>query len=209
MAGFGTYKFAVIQDIWDVSTSSRLVMLATFLSTLVLPIQQAVLVGIILSILDFVYTSTQDMQISELVENEDGMFAERPSPTKLTDNSVTILYSWSPLFFASARAMDDLLPAVGQAKQAVVILRLHGRSRIGSTYIQIVERYEARLQANGGKLMLSGVSQNVWDQLERTETFEAIPEADVFMVDEILGNSTRKAAAAAKEWLAQLPTAKE
>lgn len=205
VAGFGTYKFAVIRDIWDVSSSARLVMLVTFLSTLVLPIQQAVLVGIIISVLDFVYTSAQDMQVVELVENEDGMFIERPCPAELADNSVTILYSWGALFFASARTMEDLLPKADKAKHAVVILRLHGRFRIGSTFIQIVERYASRLQANGGKLILSGVSQNVWEQLDRTETFETIPETDIFIVDEILGNSTRKATTAAKLWMAQQP----
>lgn len=98
-----------------------------------------------------------------------------------------------------------MLPEAGEAKRAVVIFRMHGRSRIGSTFIQIVERYADRLQANGGKLMLSGVSKNVWDQLERTETFETILESDVFMADETLGNATRRAAKAAEEWLAQLP----
>ncbi len=205
VAGFGTYKFAVIGDIWDVTHSSRLVMAATFLATLILPIQQAVLVGIILSILDFVYMSAQDVQLNELVEIEAGVFEERPCSAELTDNSVTILYSWSTLFFASARTMEDLLPKADKAKHAVVILRLHGRSRIGSTFIQILERYAGRLQANGGKIMLSGVSQYVWDQLERTETFETIPEADIFKAGPILGASTRQASAAAKEWLAQLP----
>lgn len=205
VAGFGTYKFDAIRDIWDVSHSSRLVMVVTFLATLVLPIQQAVLVGIIISILDFVYMSAQDVEVVELVEKETDVFVERPCPTELADNSVTILYSVGTLFFASARAMEDLLPDGDQAKQAVVILRLHGRSRVGSTFIQIIERYAGRLQANGGKLMLCGVSQYVWDQLDRTETFEAIPESDIFMAEEILGNSTHKAAIAAKEWLAQLP----
>ena len=143
----------------------------------------------------------------ELVETEDGMFRERPSPTELADNSVTILYTWGALFFASARTMESLMPKADKAKNAVVILRMHGRSRIGRTVIQILERYAARLQANGGKLMLSGVSQNVWDQLAITETFEMIPEADVFKADEILGNSTRQAVAAANKWLAQLPEA--
>lgn len=205
VAGFGTYKFAVIGDIWDVTHSSRLVMAATFLATLILPIQQAVLVGIILSILDFVYMSAQDVQLNELVEIEAGVFEERPCSAELTDNSVTILYSWSTLFFASARTMEDLLPKADKAKHAVVILRLHGRSRIGSTFIQILERYAGRLQANGGKIILSGVSQYVWDQLERTETFETIPEADIFKAEPILGASTRQASAAAKKWLAQLP----
>jgi SulP family sulfate permease len=205
VAGFGVYKFDVIRDIWDVSRSSRIVMLVTFLATLTVEIQEAVFIGILLSILDFVYTAAQDVQVVELVEKRDGVFMERPSPTELSDSTVTILYTWGSLFFASARMIEDLLPEADQAQRAVVILRMHGRTRIGSTFIQILERYAGRIQANGGKIFLSGVSQNVWDQLERTETFETIPESDVFMVEETMGSSTRKAAAAAKEWLAQLP----
>ena len=100
---------------------------------------------------------------------------------------------------------EELLPEVNQAKHSVVIFRLHGRPRIGSTFIQIAEQYTGRIQANGGKLMLSGVSQHVWDQLQRTETFETIPESDIFLVEEIVRSFTRKAAAVAKEWLAQPP----
>jgi SulP family sulfate permease len=208
VAGFGVYNFEEIKDIWDVSRSSRLVMLVTFLATLVLDIQEAVFIGIVLSILDYVYTSAKDVQVVELVEISDGVFEERPVPKELSDHKVTILSSWGALYFASARTIEDLLPDVGQAKRAVVIFRMHGRSRIGSTFIQIVERYAGRLQANGGKLMFSGVSQNVWDQLARTETFETIPESDIFMVEETMGGSTKKATAAATEWLASLPATK-
>jgi len=95
------------------------------------------------------------------------------------------------------------LPKANQAKRAVVILRLHGRSRIGSTFIQILERYAGRIQANGGKIMLSGVTQNVWDQLARTETFETIPEEDIFLANETLGGSTKQAMSAAQSWLNQ------
>ena len=203
VAGFATYKFAVIQDIWDISRSSRLVMLVTFAATLTLEIQEAVFVGIVLSILDFVYTSVRDMRLVELVEKDDGVLEERPCPAELADDSVTVLFAWGSLFFASARAMEDLLPKADQAKRPVVILRLRGRPRIGSTFLQILERYAARLRANGGKLMLSGVSQHVWQQLERTETFEAIPQEDIFLETDTLGQSTLEAMAAAKQWLAQ------
>ncbi len=203
VAGFSTFKFEEIRDIWDVSHSSRMVMLVTFIATLTVEIQEAVLIGVILSILDFMYTSAQDVRVVQLVEKGEGVFVERPSPNELSDNSSTILYAWGVHFFASARMIDELLPDVDEAKHAVVILRLHGRSHVGSTFIQILERYAGRLQVNGGKLILSGVSQNVWDQLARTETFETIPETDVFMAEETLGGSTKKAMVAAQSWLNQ------
>ena len=40
-----------------------------------------------------------------------------------------------------------------------VLVRLRGRSGIGSTFIQVLERYAQQLQANGGKLVLAGVSE--------------------------------------------------
>ena len=93
VAGFGVYNFEEIKDIWDVSRSSRLVMVITFLSTLVLDIQEAVFIGVVLSILDYVYISSKDVHLVELVEMSEGVFEERPSPKELSDNSVTIIYA--------------------------------------------------------------------------------------------------------------------
>jgi SulP family sulfate permease len=202
VAGIGVYRYDAIMDIWNVSLSSRIVMMATFLSTLVLEIQQAVFIGVVLSMLDFVYTSAQEVQLVELLPLDRGLFQERPGPDELLSERLTILYAWGALFFASARTIEEMLPDVAQAKRPVVILRLHGRARIGSTFVQILERYATRVRTNGGKLLLSGVSQRVWDQLASTETFAFVPEQDVFKATEILGDSTERAIRAAKEWLA-------
>ena len=203
VGGFSIFNFEEVKDIWDVSRSSRVVMSVTLLATLTLEIQEAVLMGILLSILDFVYTAAQDVQLVELVEKTEGVFEERPCPEALADNSMTVLYGWGALFFASARTLEDLLPDASEAQRAVVILRMHGRARIGSTFIQILERYAGRIQGNGGKIMLSGVSQKVWEQLQRTETFETIAEEDVFKTEATLGGSTKRAMIAAHDWLSQ------
>jgi hypothetical protein len=51
------------------------------------------------------------------------------------------------------------------------------------------------------KLMLSGVSEQVWQRLLATETTESIPEEDVFLSEEIPGSSTQKALEAAAQWI--------
>jgi SulP family sulfate permease len=204
VAGFGTYDFEAIKDVRDVSRASLLVMGTTFLATLTLPIQEAILVGIILSILDFVYTSSKDIQLVELAPTEDGGLEAKPPPAELTDNSITVLYGWGALFFAGARTLEELLPRVQQARRPIVILRLRGRSQIRSTLVRIVERYAKKLQANGGKLMLSGVSERVKEQLDKTETTETVPEEDIFMASSVLGASTRAAIRSAETWLAEV-----
>jgi SulP family sulfate permease len=202
VAGFETFRVEAIKDIRDVSRSSLVVMGATFLATLVLPIQEAILVGIVLSILDFVYTSSRDVEVVELNLADDGTWETQAPPAELPDERVTVLYSWGSLFFAGARAVEALLPQAKEAKRAVVILRLHGRMQIRSTFIIVLERYAQRLQANGGKLILSGVREKVKEQLDRTETTETIPNEDIFMATNKLGASTKAAIKAAEAWLA-------
>jgi len=201
VAGFGTFNFQAIKDIRDVSRSSLVVMGATFLATLVLPIQEAIMAGIVLSILDFVYTSSKDIQVVELAPTEDGGFETRTVPAQLADNSITILYGLGSFFFAGARTMEDMLPRAQEVHRAVVIIRLHAHTQIRSTFILVLERYAQKLQENGGKLILSGVSEKVKEQLDRTETTDTIPEADIFMASNKLGASTKEAIKAAEAWL--------
>ena len=67
-----------------------------------------------------------------------------------------------------------------------------------------MERYAAsNCAANGGRLMLSDVHENVLAQLLRTETTESIPEDAIYMATDILGESTKAAFAAAEQWLAK------
>ena len=203
VAAFGIFRVEAIKDIRDVSRSSMVVMGATFLATLVMPIQEAILVGIVLSILEFVYSSAQDVRLVELTLADDGYWETQPPPAELEDNSVTVLYGWGNLFFAGMRKMEEMLPQAKEAKRAVVILRLHGRIQIRSTFIIVLERYAQKLQANGGKLILSGVSERVREQLDLTETTDTIPEEDIFMAINKLGESTKAAIGAAEAWLAE------
>jgi SulP family sulfate permease len=203
VAGLETINRARIADVWDVGVGPRLIMLFTLIATLILPVQWAVFLGVALSILVYVARASSDIEVREVLRREDGLFDERPAPTQLSDNSITILHVWGSLFFSGAHTLQDRLPEVGDAQQAVVILRLRGRSQIGSTFIQVLERYAQQLQANGGKLMLAGVSEHVMEQLAKTETFESIPQEDVFLATDTLGRATLDAMDAAEQWLAE------
>jgi hypothetical protein len=57
------------------------------------------------------------------------------------------------------------------------------------------------LQANGGKLMLAGVSSGVMLQLERTGLLDRIGRDNVFIVHQQWGISAYEAYEAAQAWL--------
>lgn len=78
-----------------------------------------------------------------------------------------------------------------------------GEALVATTFIGVLERYAKRLRSRGGKLILSGVSEAVWQRLLATETTDSIPEEDVFLADDILGASTLRAMEAARDWLEQ------
>ncbi len=179
----------------------RAIMIFTFVDTLLLPVQWAALLGVALSFLVHVAHASSDIEVKEVVHQTNGAFQEKPAPEKLSSNSITILHVWGHLFFSGAYTLEEYLPEVGEAQRAVVILRLRGRSQIGSTLIRVLERYSQQLQANGGKLMLAGVGEHVLDQLRKTETTETISEDDIFMATETLGGATVEALAVAEKWL--------
>ena len=201
VAGLETINRGRIADVWDVGMGPRLIMLFTLIATLILPVQWAVFLGVALSFIVHVARESADIEIKEVVRQADGLFKERPAPDQLKSDAITVLHVWGHLFFSGAYTLQERLPEVGDAQRPVVILRLRGRSQIGSTFIQVLERYAEQLQANGGKLMLVGVAERVMEQLAKTETFETIPEEDIFPATDTLGRSTLDAMAAAETWL--------
>lgn len=192
-----------IRDVWDVNVSKRLIMVVTFVLTLALPVQQAIIIGVFISFVDYIYSSSKVEHLAELRVTESGAFKViEPVPDELASNRVTLLHTRGSTYFAAARTLQENLPTAKAAKNAVVIVRLRGNEEIGSTYILVLERYAAELRANGGRLILSGVHEDVMDQLQRTGTTESVPEGAIFMATDILGESTKAALAAAEAWLA-------
>jgi SulP family sulfate permease len=190
-----------IGDVWDVDASKRAIMVVTFVATLTLPIQQAILIGVLLSFIDYAYSASKNVQVMTLRPAGTDTYVEEPAPAELADNSVTIIYTRGSTYFAAARTIQELLPSAKEAKRAVVIVRMRGVDQVGTTMIAVAERYARELRANGGRLLLSGVHETVLEQLRRTETTEDIPEDAIHMATATIGESTRAAAAAAREWL--------
>jgi SulP family sulfate permease len=160
-----------------------------------------VFLGVILSILLFVYRAGLQTHFLQLISLGDGKFREIAAPEELESDSVTVLQFYGTTFFGAAYTLEKNLPSPLKAERAVVVLRLRGHVGIASTFVGVLERYAGRLQETGGKLILSGLSQEVWQRFLDMETDEIIPEENIFMAGDILGTSTYKAVEAAARWL--------
>jgi len=207
VAGFQSIKQDRFADVWSTGWAPRIVMLVTLVLTLILPLQQAVFVGVLLSILAYFFiTSSQEVRVVQLIQNPDGSVTEKPAPAELTSNAVTLLQLYGNMTFAGAETVEQFLPKAGNAVRPVVILRLRAQEGIGSSFVTVLERYSQQIKGAGGKLMVAGVSSKVKGQLDRTEaTGEILGQENVFVATTALGASSRAALEAAQRWLQETP----
>lgn len=205
VAGFQAFKIESWKDVWFTGWVPRLVMLATFVATLLLPIQNAVLLGVVLSILLYIYQASLDVQVKQILPTSTGhSFQEHPAPAHLPPNAITILHIYGSVFYASADILQAALPSLSTAERSVIILSLRGRNELGSTFLNLLKRYASELCTHNSKLMLAGVAPVVIKQLTKTGVTDTILPADIFPATPVLGESLQQALAAAEEWLVTL-----
>jgi sulfate permease, SulP family len=205
VAGYQALKLEQWKDVWFTGWIPRLVMLATFVATLWLPIQNAVLLGVALSVLLYLYQSSLDVQVKQILPTSTGeSFQEQPAPANLPANAITVLNIYGSVFYASADILRKALPSPYSADQSVVILALRGRNELGSTFINLLKRYAQELSARNSKLMLAGVAPTVIRQLTKTGVTQTIPPSDIFPATPVLGESLQQAQTAAEAWLTTL-----
>jgi SulP family sulfate permease len=163
--------------------------------------------GVVLSVIVFFISAANEVHLVQFVLNPDGSIAEKPAPKELPSRAVTILQIYGSLFFAGATQLQSELPSAQNSERPIVIMRMRPYTEISSTFINVIEDYASRIQARGGKLMLTGVSTGVQAQLERTEIIEELLGVEnVYLATENVGFSTRSAAAAAERWLGTQPS---
>jgi len=150
-AALMTLKPDVVRVVWRTSTTGKIAMTVTFLSTLMLPIAAAVAMGVICSLVLQLNKEQMDFHLVRLV-HVDGHFVERRVPRPLPDAEPVVLDVYGSLLYAGAKTLGARLPDPHAAHRPVVILRLRGRGSLGSTFFGVVPDYAAALHAARGRL---------------------------------------------------------
>jgi SulP family sulfate permease len=206
VAGFQGLRIQPALTSWNTGRVSAASMSLTFLTTLFMPLQFAVLAGVAFSILLHVVRLSNKVTITELVLVPDGLPQERPAPKALPSRQLTLLHVNGSLFFAASKNIEDLLPAADNVTRGVAALILRGREEIGSTFIAVLQRYAQTLKARDCRLMLVGVEPGVRDQLAKTGALKVIGEDNVFLATSELGAAVNAAVADARAWLGRSPS---
>ncbi len=195
--------------VWQTGRIQQVVMVITFGFALLIPLQYAVLVGVALAIILFVVDQSNKITIKEWVFQKGQQIIERDPPEVLEPNRVTILVPFGSLFFAAATIFEEELPKLDEdTDNSVVIISLHGKTELGSTFLGILERYADELRAHECKLMLAEVSPETKGVLEDTGQISIYGRDNIFEATEVVNASIREAFHAAEKWVAQNVTQK-
>ena len=205
VAGFQGMRVEQAMVIWNTGKLPAVVMLITFVATLFVPLQYAVLLGMAFSVVLHVFHQSNKVVVTQWVLQPVGFPLEQPAPKQLPSHQLTLLHVYGSLFFAAAKNMEAMLPAVGDATHAVVAISLRGKGEIGSTFMSVLQRYAKALHDRDSKLMLVGVDEAMRDQLARTGLLKLIGAENVFLATPQLGAAMNQAVTAATAWLGQPP----
>jgi sulfate permease, SulP family len=203
LAGVSSVKPTEVASVWHSGWAARLAGGTTFLATLLLPIQAAVGIGVVLSALLHLGAASE-VRVVELVERPDGRVEERGAPSSVANRAVTVLDVYGDLFYAGARSLADGLPSARGARHPAVVIRLRGRTAAGATLVDVLAAYAEELQRAGGRLYLTGIADEAYRRLGRSEKLHRSGVVHVYEATVVLGESTRRALIDARAWLESL-----
>jgi SulP family sulfate permease len=204
--GFRTFKPEQVEMVWKTGPMQQLVMGITFVSCLLIPLQYAVLIGVVMSLLLYVLEQSNKITLKEWKETEGPFPVEQDPPVSLPANEVLYLVPYGSLFFAAAPLFEEQLPKVTEeTHNTVVVLLLRGYDNLGSTFLTVLERYMSDLRDHQSKLILSGANPHILEQLEKTGLIRKLGRENVFLATEQIGQAGMAAWDSAKKWVAEGP----
>lgn len=203
LVGYRTVKPADLVSVWKTGAVQQVTLGVTFILTMIIPLQNAVLVGVGISTILFVIRQSSDVIMKRWLVDDEGGLLEQDAPAEVGTNEVVVLQSYGSLFFAAAPTFEKGLPKVtAGSRNSVVILRMRGRSDVGTTLMDVLLRYAESLAAVGSKLMVVSATERIQEQFAVTGVTAAVGEENIYPTDEWLGATVRRAYADALTWVA-------
>ncbi len=119
LIGFRTIKPDDLQSVWRTGNVQKVVLVMTFILTMLIPLQYAVMVGVGVSVILYVVRQSNQVTVRRWELDADGHVIETDPPATLGPDEVVVLQPYGSLFFAAAPVFETLLPAVtdGVAQQ--------------------------------------------------------------------------------------------
>lgn len=172
---------ARIREVMAANVGDWLAFLTTLVATWLLPLDQAILLGVGISIVTFL-RRVRHLVVRELVIDRHGHLRERDEHgTYLSSPSVKVLHVQGTLFFGAANELRDAIDdAMRDPAAKVLVLRLKRTQGMDLTAASVLLAADRALESRGQHLVLVGVVPHAMQLLERTGIADEIGRDGLF-----------------------------
>ena len=175
-----------IRRLLRATMADRLAFLGTLVGTWVLPLDQAIAVGVGINIVLFLRQS-QVLLVRELQVDEDLRLREvDPDDDEVPDTvrrcrAIRVLHLEGPLFFGAAGALEDALSyATADRDVKVVVVRMKRAHGLDFTTLEVFAAAHRRLASQGRTLLMVGLRANMMRTLHRSGLADTFGEDHVY-----------------------------
>ena len=165
--------------------SDFLVMLVTFILTVLFDLTVAIEVGLLLAVILFIKRTNESTTVQSFSNeldptyNNDVRLHGQDLETLKIPAFTEVYEIDGPYFFGIANKFDDMSRRMNSHEQKVRIIRMRKVSFIDSTGIHNLEQLHISLQRAGIQLVLSGVNEKVFATLDKAGFVEKIGRENV------------------------------
>lgn len=151
--------------------SDVVVLLVTFLLTVLIDLTVAIQVGVVLAAFLFLQRMSEVSLVSPVTENlreeEENLNSARAITKRLVPPGVEVFELFGTLFFGAIERFKDSLLRV-EKKPKVLIIRMRMVPAVDATGLQVLEDVLDRTRHEGGTLLLTGVQAQPLEAMERS-----------------------------------------
>ncbi|HEY7009852.1 MAG TPA: SulP family inorganic anion transporter, partial [Jatrophihabitantaceae bacterium] len=183
---------------------STMAMVITFAATTQLPLQYAILIGAVISLLLYCVSATRHADLVALEPTGTGQWRFAPVPSTLPSNAVTVLHYESVGLFAEVPRLDERWPRTADARDAVIILSVRTLPDVpSSAVVKAIAKRARALGARGNKLMIVGVTPGLRRILDHSGLTEILGSENVVSAQPVVFGALDASYAQAKAWIAE------
>lgn len=196
-------RWADITLVLRAAPVSAVAMLITFAATTQLPLHTAILIGAMTSLVLYCVQASKGAGLIALDRAADGGWLIAPVPDAVASNTVSVLQYSGVGLFAEVPRIDEEWPKADASDRAVVVLGMRTLPDVPSSkVIKALRKWAGDLNANGGRLIIAGVSPATADVLAKGGVTGVLgPDGIVPATDRVFG-AIEEAVERGERWIA-------
>jgi len=197
------------RQVWNAGWASRIGLTVTFLVTLIMPVQYAMLIGVVLSFILYFFSSSRLVKLHRRQLRNDGRFEEIALPFELESEAVHVLAVDGDLHFAGARMLQNQWPKLSpQVRHPVIVLELRGRNNIGATLTEVIEEFYEKIERAEGRFYITELNDESYASFSAQTASNVLKGIRILKRTVIIGESTEQAVLDAQAWLIKFDSRK-